>query len=220
MQGAHLAKSFVTSYLEQDMPVRLEDYRYGRLPGPKWNLDDETLPDPVTFLSYEPLALDRWPMVITVAISASNFNRGDYTAFRDPIYNITYSMRTYVWVRANSSEECTLMRDRLVAVLRSSLLDYPCLKANKPEEFLEVMINDTTMREEYSDLTPVKGDRIIAGAYIAYDMVVTEIVARKTLGVLDEVELIPVVLPPDGTLPPCPVEDDMTDLEIEINTNN
>jgi len=217
MQGAHLAKTYVTSYLQQDMPIRLEDYRYGRRVGPKWNLDEGALPDPVTFLSYEPLALDRFPMVITVAISASSFNRGDYNAVRDPIYNITYSMRTYVWVRANGSEECTLMRDRLVAVLRSSLLDYPCLRANKPEEFLEVMINDTTMREEYSDLTPVKGDRIIAGAYIAYDMVVTEIVARKPIGTLEDVEIIPIVMPPDGGMPPCDEEPILTDLEIEIN---
>jgi hypothetical protein len=220
MQGAHLAKSFVTKYLEGDIPSRIDDYRYGRLTGTKWNLDNETLPEPVTFLSYEPVALDRWPMVITVAISASNFNRGDYNLTRDPIYNVTYSMRTYVWARATGSEECTLMRDRLITVIRAALLDYPCLKANKPEEYLEVMIDDTSMREEYSDLTPIKGERYLAGAYIGYDMVVREIIARKTLGELDEVDLIPVFLQPDGSVPPCDIESDMTDLEIEINTTD
>lgn len=220
MQGAHLAKSFVTKYLESDIPSRIDNYRYGRLVGTKWNVDNETLPEPVTFLSYEPVALDRWPMVITVAISASNFVRGDYTATRDPIYNVTYSMRTYVWARATGTEECTIMRDRLVTVVRAALLDYPCLRANKPEEYLEVMIDDTTMREEYSDLTPIKGERYLAGAYVSYDMVVREIVARKIFADLEEVELIPVVMPPDGGLPPCDETDGMTDLEIEINTND
>lgn len=220
MQGAHLAKEFVTKYLAEDIPSRIDNYRYGRLLGTDWNVDNETLPEPITFLSYEPPALDRWPMVITVAISASNFNRGDYNLRLDPIYNITYSMRTYIWARAVGPEECTLMRDRLVTVIRAALLDYPCLRSNKPEEYLEVMINDATMREEYSDLTPIKGERYLAGAYVAYDMVVTEIIARKVYAELEEVELIPVVMPPDGGLPPCPEEDGMTDLEIEINTNN
>jgi len=217
VQGAHLAKSFVTSYLESDIPSRIDNYRYGRLVGTNWNVDNETLPEPVTFLSYEPVALDRWPMVITVAISASNFVRGDYGPSLDPIYNITYSMRTYVWARANGTEECTIMRDRLITVIRAALLDYPCLKANKPAEYLEVMIDDTTMREEYSDLTPIKGERYLAGAYIGYDMVVREVITRKTLGTADEFDLDPVVLPPDEGLPDCDNEENMTDLEIEIN---
>lgn len=81
------------------------------------------------------------------------------------------------------------------------------------------MIDDTTMREEYSDLTPIKGERYLAGAYIAYDLSVAEVIARKIIGEAEDVQLIPVVLPPDEGLPPCDEEDDMTELEIEINTN-
>jgi hypothetical protein len=52
MHGSHFAKSYVTTYLENDLPQRLVSYRNG------WNLDSESLPSPVKYLSYEPIALD------------------------------------------------------------------------------------------------------------------------------------------------------------------
>ena len=42
------------------------------------------------------------------------------------------------------------------------------------------------MREEFSDLTLLKGDRVMAGAYIAYDLAINEVVARAKLGTVDE----------------------------------
>ena len=98
-------------------------------------------------------------------------------------------MRTYAWVRANGSEEVTLMRDRLTTVVRSALLDYPCLNANKPEYYLEVLIDEGTLREEYSDLTLIKGDRVLAGSYISYDLTVVERITRQPLGEVDTFEI-------------------------------
>ena len=43
------------------------------------------------------------------------------------------------------------------------------------------------MREEFSDLTLLKGDRMLAGAYIAYNIQMDEIVSRASLGVVDEI---------------------------------
>ena len=62
MYGAHFAKEYVTTFLKSDIPTRIVRYRNG------WNLDDISLPDPVEYFSYEPLALDSWPTIITVAI--------------------------------------------------------------------------------------------------------------------------------------------------------
>ena len=69
MHGAHFAKAYVNDYIKQDIPIRIIDYRNG------WNLDDATLPTPEEFITYEPLAIDSWPTVITVAISSNRFNR-------------------------------------------------------------------------------------------------------------------------------------------------
>ncbi len=189
MQGPHSAKKFVTDYLRSDLPRRISDYRYARRAEGEWFLDDSTLPDPAQYLFYEPVALDEWPTIITLVMSTNNMSRSDYTSIMDPLYRVNYAMRTYVWVRAEGSEEVTLMRDRLTTVVRSALLDYPCLKANDPAQYLEVMIDEGTMREEFSDLTLLKGDRVMAGAYISYEMVVNERITREPLGTVNEFDV-------------------------------
>ena len=187
MEGAYKAKFFVNDFLKKDVPQRVFEYRNAKRPEGQWFLDDETLPTPETFLIHEPLALDTFPTIITLVLSSSNMTRTDYVPdLMDPLYRITYSMRTYVWVRATGSEECTIMRDRLTTVVRSALLDHPCLRANDPQNFLEVILDEGTMREEFSDLTLLKGDRVLAGAFIAYDLTVNERITRKPVGVLNE----------------------------------
>lgn len=189
MQGAHNAKKFVNDYLKKDLPQRVDDYRNGRRPETDWYLDDETLPSPALYLIYEPIALDEWPTIITLAMSTTGLERLNYTPGFDPLYRVTYSMRTYVWVRAIGSEEATLMRDRLTTVVRSSLLDHPCLAANDPSKYLEVLIDEGSMREEFSDLSLLKGDRVLAGAYISYDLSINERITRQPLGEADEFQL-------------------------------
>lgn len=197
MQGAHAAKTFVNNYLKADVPQRVDDYRNGRRAETDWYLDDETLPTPKLFLIHEPIALDEWPTIITLVMSTTGLQRFDYTPGMDPLYRVTYSMRTYVWVRSVGSEEVTLMRDRLTTVVRSALLDHPCLAANDPAKFLEVMIDEGSVREEFSDLTLLKGDRVMAGAYIAYELSVNERITRQPLGTLDEIQLEAEVTPLD-----------------------
>ena len=182
MHGAQYSKKFINDYLTTDIPTRIVDYRNG------WNLSSDGLPVPEKFITYEPLALDSWPTVITIAISTNRLERIGY-GNADPLYRVEYKMRTYVWVRAEGSQECTEMRDRLTTVVRSALLDYPCLKAVDPNDFFRIMIDETSMREEFSDLTLLKGDRMLAGSYIAYNIQMDEIVSRKSLGVVDEIIL-------------------------------
>ena len=45
------------------------------------------------------------------------------------------------------------------------------------------------MSEEYSDLTLLKGDRVMAGAFIGYDVTIEEVITRKALGIFEEYEL-------------------------------
>lgn len=170
MYGAQYAKSFVTEYLKSDIPTRLVGYRNG------WGVDDITLPTPLEYLTYEPLVLDSWPTIITVAISTRSFTRNGYAEGADPLYKVSYSMRTYVWVRTEGSKETTEMRDRLTTVIRSALLDYPCLK--RTDALREARIEETTVVEEFSDLTLLKGDRVLAGSYIAYELSIDEAITR------------------------------------------
>lgn len=182
MHGAQFAKQYINNYLTLDIPTRLIDYRNG------WNLSSTDLPTPEEFITHEPLALDSWPTIITIAISTNRLERIGY-GNADPLYRVEYQMRTYVWVRAEGSQECTEMRDRLTTVVRSALLDYPCLKATDPNDFFRIMIDESSMREEFSDLTLLKGDRMLAGSYVAYNIQMDEIVSRKSLGTVDEIIL-------------------------------
>jgi hypothetical protein len=181
MFGAHYAKEVVNSYLEYDIPRRLIRYRNA------WGVDDYTLPEPQKYLVYEPVALDHWPTLITVVISTNSFDRMMNYGGGDPLYRVSYSMRTYIWAKTEGSEEVTLMRDRLSTVVRSALLDSPCMKGLS-EPVMDVMLDESTMREEFSDLTLIKGDRVLAGAYIGYDLYLNELVYRLPIGEVTEIE--------------------------------
>ena len=173
MYGSSNAKELVTEYLQHDMPERLIRFRNA------WNLDDIALPNPELYLTYEPIALDIWPTIITVAISTKNIVRRGYMGAMDPEYTVTYGMRTYLWVRTEGSHECTEMRDRLTTVMRSSLLDGACLQTDTPHD-ADARINESTITEEFSDLTLLKGDRVLAGAYLAYDLEIAETEVRPS----------------------------------------
>lgn len=182
MHGPQYAKSYVNEYLKLDIPVRIINYRNG------WSVDDITLPTPVDFFIHEPIAMDVWPTIITVAISTSKLDRIGYDG-PDPLYRVDYAMRTYVWTRSDGAESATIMRDRLTTVLRAALLDYPCLKAYDERNSFRAMIDESTIREEFSDLTLLKGDRFLAGAYISYILQIDEIVTREPLGTIEEFDL-------------------------------
>lgn len=193
MNGSHFAKKYVNDYLKADFPVRLIRYRNG------WNLDSTELPDPEQFITYEPLAIDAWPSIITVALSMSGISRIGFDG-ADPLYRVSYSMRTYVWVRTEGSELTTLMRDRLVTVLRSALLDYPCLQAYDSRTSFRALIDEGSIREEYSDITLLKGDRMMAGAYVGYTLEIDEVVTRLNVGTISEIQLTTYSVGPDQPL--------------------
>jgi len=176
MQGPHQAKYFVNSYLESDLPARLIKYRN------EWNLDDEELPEPLRYLAHEPVAIDHWPTLITVAISMNGLERKNYTRAFDPEFHVQYLMRTYIWVKDDNSELCTAKRDRLTTVLRSAFLDAPSLNQCAEADSLQVMIDESTLREEYSDLTLIKGERVMAGSYIGYTLTINEVSTMATIG--------------------------------------
>lgn len=182
MHGPHFAKEYVSSYLQNDLPKRVVRYRNG------WDISSTELPTPEKYFTYEPLALDAWPTIITAVISTTRFDRMGFDG-PDPLYRVVYAMRTYVWCRAVGADEATIARDRLTAVVRSALLDYPCLQAVDPRQSFQVMIDESSMREEFSEITLLKGDRVLCGAYVGYDLGINEVVSRQDIGEIQEIEL-------------------------------
>lgn len=175
MSGPWSAKEYVSSFLKWDIPRRINRYRN------LWQLDDRRLPTPEAYFSYEPPAIDVWPMVVTVQMSTPSMVRSDYTDGLNPVYRCTYSMRTYLWVKQDSAEMVTETRDRLLTVLRSALLDRPCLTAGDSHNQHDILLDETTVREEYSDITYVKGERAVAGGFISFDLSMYEAVVRDDI---------------------------------------
>jgi hypothetical protein len=182
MHGPQFAKEYVNAYLKSELPKRLIRYRNG------WQVSSTEMPDPEDYFTYEPLAMDHWPTIITVVISTNSFEQIGWDGLH-PLYRVTYSMRTYVWARTEGSEETTTMRDRMTVVVRSALLDGPCLEATDPRKTFRVQIDQTSMREEFSDLTLLKGDRVLAGSYVSYNLQIDEIVHREDIGTVEEITI-------------------------------
>ncbi len=182
MHGAQFAKEYVNNYLKSDLPVRLTEYRNG------WDVDTTKLPDPIKYLTWEPIAIDTWPTIITVVVSTSNMERIGWSVDAPPApeYRVDYVMRTYIWTKSNGAELVTYMRDRLTTVCRAALLDRPCLKATDERDTWKVEIDESSLREEFSDLTLVKGDRVMAGAYLGYNLSINEVVDRAPVGKVKE----------------------------------
>jgi hypothetical protein len=199
MDGAWSAKKFIVNYLAEDIPNRMIAYRN------RWNLDDVRLPTPSKFLGFEPPALDEWPCIYTLQAAARDFERADFNADMEVIYSVTYTMRTYVWARdvglpegPSSAEQVTEIRDRLTTVVRAALLDHPSMQKAAsiyfPELDVDILMDETSLREEYSDVTYAKGDRAIAGAYLAYDFRCYERIQRRTIGTASSYEISTVPL--------------------------
>ena len=184
MSGPRLAKSYVSNYLANDLPGRLLTYRN------HWGLSSSQLPDPRKILTYEPFTLDAWPTLITMVMSTRSIVRTDYEADSDPNFKVTYEMRTYVWVRDGGPQVVTEQRDNLTTVVREALMDGPSLSAYDSSVPCYPKIDEGSIREEFSDLTLIKGERLLAGAYVAYDLSLEEIVDHDPLGVMASSEVI------------------------------
>jgi len=77
--------------------------------------------------------------------------------------------------------------------VRSALLDRPCLRATDPRETFQVLVDEGTIQEQFSDLTVLKGDRMLAGSYLGYDLSINEIVMREPLGEVGEFDIETVI---------------------------
>jgi hypothetical protein len=195
MSGPRLAKNYVSNYLANDMPPRLITYRN------YWNLSSSQLPDPRRYLSYEPFALDAWPTIITMVINTRSVTRTDYEPDADPNFRVTYEMRTYVWTRASGAETVTEQRDNLTTVVREALMDGPSLSRYDSSVPCYPKIDEGTIREEFSDLTLIKGERLLAGAYIAYDLSLEEVVDVDPLGIQQSSEVTVTKMPVTANAP-------------------
>ena len=137
-------------------------------------------------VTHEPFTLSKWPTVINMVMNTQSLEKQGYAYDYDPNYRVVYSMRTYVWVRATGEQVVTEQRDNLTTVVREALLDGPSLSKYDTTVPCYPKVDEGTMREEFSEITLVKGERCLAGAFIAYDMQLEETIDHTAVGVMLE----------------------------------
>ena len=178
MSGPRIAKNYVSNYLSNDLPSRLLTYRN------HWNLSSSQLPDPSRMLTHEPFTLSRWPTIINMVMTTMRLEREGYAYDYDPNYRVLYSMRTYIWVRASGEQVVTEQRDNLTTVVREALLDGPSLSKYDTTVPCYPKVDEGTMREEFSEITLVKGERCLAGSFVAYDLQLEETIDHTAVGIM------------------------------------
>ena len=178
MSGPRIAKNYVSNYLSNDLPARILTYRN------HLNLSASQLPDVSKMLTHEPFTLSKWPTVINMVMNTQSLEKQGYAYDYDPNYRVLYSMRTYVWVRATGEQVVTEQRDNLTTIVREALLDGPSLSKYDTTVPCYPKVDEGTMREEFSEITLVKGERCLAGAFIAYDLQLEETIDHTAVGVM------------------------------------
>lgn len=169
MRGARDASEIVTDFLKVQVPIQVEALKT------EWGLNDTELILPKKYYPHEPPALDRWPVLATVVNDDRIIRRMDYGSSADETnYMWSYAMRVFVWCNSKGMDAVQNQRDDLTTLVRILLLSEPSLGSGG-----RAYVEETTMSTSFSDVTPVKGERYVAGAFIAFDMRLEE-----TLGYL------------------------------------
>jgi hypothetical protein len=52
-----------------------------------------------------------------------------------------------------------------------------------------VQIDEGTLQEQFSDLTLLKGDRVLAGSYLSYNLMIDEVIERRPLGTAETINV-------------------------------
>jgi len=147
-----------------------------------WQLDEADLPAADVVSQVEPAALDRFPLIAVTSGGQRRLRRVDLLPDAD-VFSATYPVRVYVWVRESGRERVVDVRDDLATAVMVSLVEDVTLGRS------DMRVEDGAMSVEPSDVTPVHGDRFVAGAYVGFDLTVEEQLTRPALGVAAAVDV-------------------------------
>lgn len=180
-RGATAVRNAVVLYLANTVPSMVDQARTD------WELDEYELPYPVGYDAYEPYALDKWPLIGVNIVQSGDFIRLDYDGAMSQEYFTKYLVRVFTWVRTpfNSDDtpmepeysESIRLRDDLAAVIRASLI-----KSGSLGQPGALLFDESSLTEEYSEATGVKGDRFVSGVIHSFEVRVDESVPIVGLG--------------------------------------
>ena len=184
MRGPKTLRDGIVAYLSVEVPKQIVVARS------QWGLNAQTLPTPTKYDHYEPYALDEYPAMGVTVTTARDFRLNDMDAYAQREYRARYSVRLFTWVRSPldtddvpfepSYDETVRLRDDMAVVVRSVLLATSSLGS------IYLMWDESSLSEEYSEATAVKGNRFIAGVAHSFDVQVDESLYLPPIGIDNE----------------------------------
>jgi hypothetical protein len=203
-RGPQGVRDQITGFLRAAVPAHaaaaLEAWGLtaAQLPTPVDNVDD---PRADGYFDREPAALDRWPLI---AVTSGRRTQKaidtdlDLTGVASITYRCLYPVRIYAWVRDGSHDLVVDQRDNLATVIATAVLAQPGLGTTGD---LEADLKTIVLAP--SDVSPVKGDRFVAGAYVGFDCYAIETLSdRLALPGAPERDTVSGVTAAAGVLPP------------------
>ncbi len=188
LRGATAVRAAVVDYLTATVPGVVDQART------EWGVDEYQLPYPVKYDAYEPYALDRWPLIGVNVAKADSFSKYQYARYGSSQYMSQYAVRVFTWVRTPMDEdqiplepgysESIRLRDDLSACVRAALLRSGCL--GQPAA---ILFDESSLSEDYSEATGVKGSRFVAGVIHTFNIRFDETVPLLGLGSTDTIEI-------------------------------
>lgn len=163
MHGPSLCRHIITDFLKVELPAALVHLRV------EWDMDVESLPNPVKYVPYEPGKLDQWPTIAVVTGVESTTRRIEHGSEGGEFVS-TYPIEVYSWVNFENTGVTQDARDAMATALKVVLLENPTF--DRPQQ--DIVLNEATFEQRYSDMQKVKGDRFVAGSLSAFDVLVTE----------------------------------------------
>ena len=187
-RGATAVRQAVADYLSVAVPIVAAQAR------DDWMMTEIQLPDVVKYDAYEPYALDMWPLIGINVTNANDFIRVDIDDDGGNQYLAKYNVRVFTWIRTPMDADDTplepeyseslRLRDDLAAVVRAALLKTGSLGQRA------IIFDETTLTEDYSEATKVKGDRWVAGTIHSFTIRLDESVPLVPLGTANTITIV------------------------------
>lgn len=163
MHGPQFSRKAINDFLTANFPAILADLRI------EWKLTLLQLPEPVRYVAREPDNLDVWPTIAVTTGVESTTRRIEHGDLGGEFVT-TYPIEVYSWINAENKGPCEDMRDYMATAVKVALLLNPTLKRTAQD----MLLNESTFEQRYSDLQKVKGERYVAGSMSAFDLTVVE----------------------------------------------
>ena len=187
--GAYNARRCVVDFLDKELPVLYQ--RLGRV----WGLDSVSdWQPPKKIYDHEVIRLEpkEFPVMVVSVISTNSMTPiGPDDVTGDPLYIVDYNMRVYSWMRSDTAESVSKLRDYQTTSVRLALINTPSLRP-KPDRSInsqyDIKVRPESFNEDYSEITGHGQNFYIAGSYVNFGMTLLE---RGGIDVLSDLDSPP-----------------------------